>query len=105
MLSELHEQLAERDVDLYLVRVRWPVRTVLARSGFRGQLGEYHLRHGISQAIRVARRQHGIGRPEQAEPEPIVVDDAEEVEEEEEEVVATPTPDDATESEAPRRLR
>jgi sulfate permease, SulP family len=105
MLSELHEQLAERDVDLYLVRVRWPVRTVLARSGFRAQLGEDHLWHGISQAIRVARRQHGIGRPEQAEPEPIVVDDAEEVEEEEEEVVATPTPDDATESEAPRRLR
>jgi SulP family sulfate permease len=105
MLSELHEQLAERDVDLYLVRVRWPVRTVLARSGFRAQLGEDHLWHGISQAIRVARRQHGIGRLEQAEPEPVEVEDAEQVEEEEEEVVATPTPDDAAESEAPRRLR
>jgi sulfate permease, SulP family len=101
MLSELHEQLAERDVDLYLVRVRWPVRTVLARSGFRAQLGEDHLWHGISQAIRVARRQHGIGRLEQA----VEVEDAEQVEEEEEEVIATPTPDDATESEAPRRLR
>jgi hypothetical protein len=38
-LSELHTQLAEREVDLYLVRVRWPVRTVLARSGFSGPIG------------------------------------------------------------------
>ena len=35
MLSTLRDQLAERGVDLYLVRVRWPVRTVLARSGLR----------------------------------------------------------------------
>lgn len=60
MVSELREQLIERHVDLYLVRVRWPVRTVLARSGFRAQLGEDHLWHGLSQAVRVARQQHGI---------------------------------------------
>jgi SulP family sulfate permease len=43
MLSELREQLAERSVDLYLVRVRWPVRTVLAHSGFRARLGEENM--------------------------------------------------------------
>jgi sulfate permease, SulP family len=110
MLSELRKQLAERNVDLYLVRVRWPVRTVLARSGFRAQLGEDHLWHGLSQAVRMARRQHGIERPGHAEPEPIVVEGPDEVEEAKDEVeeakdevVASPTLDDAAESEAPPR--
>jgi sulfate permease, SulP family len=103
MLSELRTQLAEREVDLYLVRVRWPVRTVLARSGFRAQLGEDHLWHGLSQAVRVARRKHGIERPGHAEPEPIVVEGADEVEEAKDEVVAASTLDDAAESEAPQR--
>jgi SulP family sulfate permease len=98
MLSELRDQLAERNLDLYLVRVRWPVRTVLARTGFRAQLGEDHLWHNVAQGIREARRQHGIERPGQAEPEPIV-------EEAVEEIVAAPTPDDMPDSEAPRRLR
>ena len=102
MLSELHEQIAERNVDLYLVRVRWPVRTVLARSGFRARLGEEHLWHGISQAVRVARRKHGIKRHEPSEPEPTVVEESEDVDEAKEEVVATPTVDDLAESEPPR---
>jgi sulfate permease, SulP family len=105
MLSELREQLAERNIDLYLVRVRWPVRTVLARSGFRAQLGEDHLWHGLSQAVRVVRQQHGIERPKSLEPEPLVPDEAEDIEEAEEEVVATPELDDLAESEVPRRLR
>ena len=63
MLSELHEQLAERNVDLYLVRVRWRVRTVLAHSGLRARLGEDHLWHNVAQGIREARRQHGIELP------------------------------------------
>jgi sulfate permease, SulP family len=105
MLSELREQLAERGVDLYLVRVRWPVRTVLARSGFRAQLGEDHLWHGLSQAVRVARREHGIDRQEHAEPEPVLVEGTDEVQEAKQEVVASPTLDDATENEASRRLR
>ena len=97
MLSELREQLAERNVDLYLVRVRWRVRTVLAKSGLRARLGEDHLWHNVAQGIREARRQHGIERPGQPEPEPAV-------EEAEEEIIATPTFDDQPESEAPRRL-
>jgi anti-anti-sigma factor len=98
MLSELHEQLAERNVDLYLVRVRWRVRTVLAHAGLRARLGEDHLWHNVAQGIREARRQHGIERPGQPEPEPVVG-------EAEEEIIATPTFDDEPESEAPRRLR
>ena len=84
MLSELRDQLAERNVDLYLVRLRWRVRTVLARSGLRARLGEDHLWHNVSQGIREARRQHGIERPGEPEPEPVV-------EEAEEEIIATPT--------------
>ena len=97
MLSELREQLAERNVDLYLVRVRWPVRTVLAHSGLRARLGEDHLWHNVAQGIREARRQHGIERPGQPEPEPVL-------EEAEEEIIATPTFEDEPWSEAPRRL-
>jgi SulP family sulfate permease len=104
MLSELRDQIAERNVDLYLVRVRWPVRTVLARTGFRAQLGEDHLWHNVAQGIRVARQKHGIERPEHPEPEAGEVEEAE-MEEAEEEIVATPTFDDVPESEEPRRLR
>ena len=97
MLSELREQLAERNVDLYLVRVRWRVRTVLEHSGLRGRLGEDHLWHNVAQGMREARRQHGIERPGQPEPEP-TVDEAEE------EIIATPTFDDEPGSEPPHRL-
>jgi hypothetical protein len=97
MLSELREQLAERNVDLYLVRVRWRVRTVLAHAGLRARLGEDHLWHNVAQGIREARRQHGMERPEEPEPER-VVEDAEE------EISATPTFDDEPWSEAPHRL-
>jgi sulfate permease, SulP family len=69
MLSALHEQLAERGVDLYLVRVRWPVRTVLAHHGLRAQLGEDHIWHSISQGVREARRKHNIERPGRPESE------------------------------------
>ena len=89
MLSETREQLAERNVDLYLVRLHWPVRKVLARSGLRARLGEDHLWHGISQAVRVARRRHGIARAGHPEAEPVLVDDAEDVEVVEDEIVAT----------------
>ena len=97
MLSELHKQLAERNIDLYLVRVRWPVRTVLAHSGLRARLGEDHLWHNVAQGIREARRQHGIKTPGQPEPEPVV-------EEAEEEIIATPTFVDEPWSEPPRRF-
>ena len=43
-------ELRERDVDLYLVRVMWPVRQALRRSGLVTELGEDHLWHSISRA-------------------------------------------------------
>jgi hypothetical protein len=67
-------------------------------------LGEDHLWHGVAQGVRVARRQHGIERPEQPEPDPIM-EEAEEVKEAEEEIVATPTLNDVPEGEEPGRLR
>jgi sulfate permease, SulP family len=69
MLAALHEQLNERNVDLYLVHVRWPVRTVLRHHGLRAVLGEDHIWHSISQGVREARRQHDIpsAEPQEAE--------------------------------------
>jgi MFS superfamily sulfate permease-like transporter len=59
-LADLLGTLRERGIDLYLVRVRWPVRTVLRRSGFMSELGEDHLWHSISQGVREARLAHGL---------------------------------------------
>jgi len=59
-LADLLRELRERDVDLYLVRVMWPVRRVLRRSGLIAELGEDHLWHSISQGVREARLAHGL---------------------------------------------
>ena len=59
-LAELLGELREREVDLYLVRVMWPVRQALRRSGLMAELGEDHLWHSISQGVREARRAHGL---------------------------------------------
>jgi SulP family sulfate permease len=92
MLAALHKQLAERNVDLYLVHVRWPVRTVLRHHGLRAELGEDHIWHSISQGVREARHQHQITRAETQEPEPAVV-------EAEEEIVVAPTYEDLPDDE------
>ena len=55
-LADLLDALRKRDIDLYLVRVMWPVRQVLRRSGLMAELGEDHLWHSISQGTREARR-------------------------------------------------
>lgn len=59
-LADLLGELRERGVDLYLVRVMWPVRQVLRRSGLMADLGEDHLWHSISQGVREARGAHGL---------------------------------------------
>ena len=59
-LADLLGELRARDVDLFLVRVMWPVRQVLRRSGLMAELGEDHLWHSISQGVREARRAHGL---------------------------------------------
>jgi SulP family sulfate permease len=60
MLGELVSSLHARDVDVYLVRLRYPVRTVLRRSGVMATIGEDHVWHSISQGVRRARKDHGI---------------------------------------------
>ena len=62
-LAGLRATLARRGVDLYLVRVMWPVRTALRRSGLVEELGEDHLWHSISQGVREARHVHGLLEP------------------------------------------
>lgn len=59
-LADLLVALRNRGVDLYLVRVMWPVRRVLRRSGLAAEMGEDHLWHSISQGVRQARRTHGL---------------------------------------------
>jgi high affinity sulfate transporter 1 len=59
-LADLLTAMRKRDIDLYLVRVMWPVRKALRRSGLLAELGEDHLWHSISQGVREARRMHGL---------------------------------------------
>ncbi|WP_395659799.1 SulP family inorganic anion transporter [Nocardioides sp.] len=59
-LSDLLTALRKRDIDLYLVRVMWPVRRTLRTCGLMAQLGDDHLWHSISQGVREARRTHGL---------------------------------------------
>ncbi len=60
MLASLLAALRERHVDLYLVRVMYPVRIVLRRAGFVAQIGEDHMWHSISQGTREARIHYGL---------------------------------------------
>src|SRR4051812_16889702 len=62
-LADLLTELRGRGVDLYLVRVMWPVRQALRRSGLIAQLGEDHLWHSISQGVRKARHAHALTEP------------------------------------------
>jgi ABC-type transporter Mla MlaB component len=59
-LAELAEAMHARGTDVYLARVRFQVRTLLRRSGVMALVGEDHVWHSISQAVRQARREHGI---------------------------------------------
>lgn len=55
-LESLLERLRERDIDLYLVRVFFSARKILARSGFVKELGADHMWHSISAGVRAARK-------------------------------------------------
>jgi len=47
-------------VDLYMVRVMYPVRVILRRAGFVAKIGEDHMWHTISQGVREARIHYGL---------------------------------------------
>ena len=68
-LEGLLQQLRDRDIDLYLVRVFHQARQKLARAGFFEQLGEEHMWHSISAGVRAARQAaelHGRAHPQWA---------------------------------------
>jgi sulfate permease, SulP family len=60
MLEALLAALRVRSVDLYLVRVMYPVRVILRRAGFVAKIGEDHMWHTISQGVREARIHYGL---------------------------------------------
>jgi sulfate permease, SulP family len=60
MLESLLAALRVRCVDLYLVRVMYPVRIILRRAGFVAKIGEDHMWHTISQGVREARIHYGL---------------------------------------------
>lgn len=60
MLFELLAGLRERYIDLYVVRVMYPVRIVLRHAGFVAQIGEDHMWHSISQGVRTARLHYAL---------------------------------------------
>jgi high affinity sulfate transporter 1 len=84
-LSDLMATLRKRGVDLYLVRVMWPVRKALRRSGLAAELGDDHMWHSISQGVREARRVHGLHGPARTareaplEEEPLAADHEEHI--------------------------
>jgi sulfate permease, SulP family len=55
-LELLLTRLQERGIDLYLVRVFYQARQVLARAGFIEKLGDEHMWHSISAGVRAARK-------------------------------------------------
>ena len=59
-LGRIHERLEDRGIELYLVRVFYMARQVLARSGFIDVLGEGRMYHSISAGVRAARKELGI---------------------------------------------
>jgi high affinity sulfate transporter 1 len=59
-LADILHALRDRTIDLYLVRVMWPVRQAMKRSGLMEEVGEDHLWHTISQGVREARGAHGL---------------------------------------------
>ncbi len=60
MLDSLLAALRERYVDLYMVRVMYPVRILLRHAGFVAKIGEDHMWHSISQGVRQARLHYGL---------------------------------------------
>lgn len=62
-------RLHRRDVDLYLVRVHLEARRVLKRAGLREAIGDAHLWRTISQGVRRARADHGLGKAGEPLPE------------------------------------
>jgi high affinity sulfate transporter 1 len=68
VLVHLADELARRDVSLYLARVFHRVEAVLDRSGFGDVIGPGHFWHSISACVRAARRDTGLKGARRAVP-------------------------------------
>ncbi len=79
MLLDLLHRLRARDLDLELVRVFKPVRTVLQRSGFLAELGPGHEWHSISQGVREGRIVTGLKAEHPLDDEPVFGPDEERI--------------------------
>ena len=66
-LDLLLQRLQERGIDLYLVRVFYQAREVLARAGFIERLGEDRMWHSITAGVRAARKDADPGVGEHTE--------------------------------------
>ena len=62
MMTSLLDELRSRGVELYLVRVFYQARRVLTRAGFIERLGDDHMWHSISAAVRAAGDRHVEGK-------------------------------------------
>jgi MFS superfamily sulfate permease-like transporter len=72
IVTEMVGTMRSRGVAVYFVRVMFPVRELLRRSGTMDAIGEDHLWHSISAAVKAARETHGItavARPVEPVPE------------------------------------
>jgi high affinity sulfate transporter 1 len=78
-LDLLLVRLRDRGIELFLVRVFHRARRTLDAAGFLERLGDEHMWHSISAAVRAAKDQYGVGRPPSpdgyAVPDPDAVDD------------------------------
>ncbi len=63
-IGQLHHELADLGVQLYLARVLHRVEAVFDRSGFLDRLGSEHVWHSISQCVRAAERHRAEKPPE-----------------------------------------
>ncbi|MFN8126047.1 MAG: sulfate permease [Candidatus Nanopelagicales bacterium] len=68
-LELLLARLKERGVELYLVRVFYRARRVLAKSGFVEELGPEHMWHSIAAGVRAARKDAALKGKSHSQPE------------------------------------
>ena len=93
-LDLLLTRLDDRGIELFLVRVFYRARHVLAAAGFLDRLGTDHMWHSISAAVRAAKDRYDVGRPSTADGYAVPDPDADDDEVADERIAAEPHVDD-----------
>ncbi len=102
MLEQLLQRLRERSIDLYLVRVFYQARKVLARAGFIELLGDDHMWHSISAGVRAAKASANVTAKPHAQ---VPLELLEEIEPNAERIAVEERPDVADGPEPPEEER